>query len=160
MKFTYRTSQNNINFLDLNDGGIFTDPYIKSTDCHQFLHYKSSHPRHIKNSILYSQTLRISKLYSSQNDFSAHISNLKDWFLARDYPLKIVCKQIDKAVFCKQPSRKDTSEQGVPFVATYHPKLKDLGKFIKNLQLFLYSDSDVRKGSSPAPVIPFEVFGR
>ena len=36
-------------------------------------------------------------------------------------------------VFGKQPFRKDTSEQGVPFVATYHPKLTDLGKLIKNL---------------------------
>ena len=30
------------------------------------------------------------------------------------------------------------------FVATYHPKLQDLGKLIKNLQLLLYSDSEVK----------------
>ena len=103
------------------------------------------HPSHIKNSIPYSQALRISRFWSSQNDFNAHISNLKDWFLARDYTQKVVSEQIDKVVFGKQPTRKDTSEQGVPFVATYHPKLKDLGKLIKNLQLLLYSDSEVQR---------------
>ena len=57
LKFTYKTSQNSINFLDLNvslkNGAIFTDLHIKHTDGHQFLH-KSSHPSHIKNSIPYS----------------------------------------------------------------------------------------------------------
>ena len=64
-------------------------------------------------------------------------------FLARDYPQKVVSEQIDKIDFWKQATRKDTSEQGVPFVAEYHPKFKDLSKLIKILQLFLFSDSKV-----------------
>ena len=43
----------------------------------------------------------------------------------RDYPQKVVSEQIDKAIFGKQATRKDT-EQGMPFVATYHPKPKEL----------------------------------
>ena len=39
------------------------------------------------------------------------------------YPQKNVNEQIDIVVFGKQPSRKDTSAQGVSFVATYHPRL-------------------------------------
>ena len=116
LKFTYETTQNSLNFLDLNvslkDGAVLTDLHIEPTDGHQFLHYKSFHPSHIKNSMPYSQALRISRLYISQNDFSAHISNLKDWFLARDYPQKVVSEQIDKIVFGKHPTRRDTSEQG------------------------------------------------
>ena len=127
----------------LKDGAIFPDLHIKPTDRHQFLHYKSFHPSHIKNSIPYSQALRISRLCSSQNNFNAYISKFRDWFLTKDYPQKVVCEQIHKVVFGKQPNREDTSDQGVPFVATYHPKLKDLGKLIKNLKLFLYSDSKV-----------------
>ena len=61
----------------------------------------------------------------------------------KDYPQKVASQQIDKVVFGKEPTRKDTSEHGVAFAATYHPKLKDLGKLIKNLQFFLYSDSEV-----------------
>ena len=97
--------------------------------------------------------MRISRLCSSQNDFNAHISNLKDWLLTRDYPQKVVSEQIDKVVFGKQPTRKDTSEQGVSLVPTCHPKPKDLGNLIKDLQLFLYSDSEVKIVFSPAPIV-------
>ena len=76
----------------------------------------------------------MSGLCSSQIDFNAHMSNLKDWSLARDYPQKVVNEQIDKVVFGKQPARKDTSEQRVPFIATYH--LKDLNLKILNLKIF------------------------
>ena len=75
--------------------------------------------------------------------------------MARDYPQKVVSEQIDKVVFGEQPSRKDTSEQDVPFVATYHPKLRDLDKLIKNLQLSLCSDSEVQRVFSPAPIVSY-----
>ena len=75
--------------------------------------------------------------------------------MAREYPHKVVKEQIDKVFFGKQPTRKDTSEQGMPFVETYHPNLKDLGKLIKKLQLFLYSDSEVKRVLSPAPIVSY-----
>ena len=80
----------------------------------------------------YSQALRISRHRSSQNGFSPGISNLKDWILAKDYPQKVVNEQINKVVFGKQPTRECTSEESVPFVATYHPQLKDFDILIKN----------------------------
>ena len=58
ISFTYEISKEMVNFLDLNvsikNGAISTDLYIKPTDGHQYLHYKSSHPELIKNSIPYS----------------------------------------------------------------------------------------------------------
>ena len=75
--------------------------------------------------------------------------------MAKDNPQKVVNEQIDKEVFGKQPTCNDTSEQGEPFVATYHAKLEDLGKLIKNLQLFLYSDSKVQRVFSPAPIVSY-----
>ena len=65
---------------------------------------------------------------------------------------KVVSEQIDKVAFGKQLTHKDSSEQSVAFVATCHPKLKDLGKMIKNLQFFLYSDNEVWRVFSPAPI--------
>ena len=122
--------------VNLKAGAIFTDLHIKPTDGQQFLHYKSCHSSHIKNSIPHSQSLRISAVCSLQNVFNARISNLKDWFLARDYPQKVVKEQFEKVVPGKQSTCKDASEQAVPFVATYHPKLKT-DKLIKHLPLFL-----------------------
>ena len=58
---------------------------------------------------------------------------MKVWFLARDYLKNVVNEQINKVAFGKKkPSRKN-SENGVPFVVTYHPKVKKLGKLIKDL---------------------------
>ena len=68
-------------------------------------------------------------------------------------PQKVVSEQIDKIVFGKQPNHKDISEQGMPFVAAYHPKLKDLDKLIKNVQFFSYSDSEVQRDFSPTPIV-------
>ena len=74
--------------------------------------------------------------------------------MGKDYFQKVVSEQINKVVFGKHLTRKYTSEQGVPFIATY-PKLKDLGKLIKNLQLFLYSDSEVQRVFSTAPIVSY-----
>ena len=75
--------------------------------------------------------------------------------MGRDYPQNVVSEQIDKVVFGKHSTRKDTSEQGVCFVATYHPKLTDLGKLIKHLQLFLDSGREVQSFFSPAPIVSY-----
>ena len=72
----------------------------------------------------------------------------------KDYFQKVVSEQIDKVVFGKQPTHKDTPEQGVLFVVT-HAKFKDFGKLIKNLQLFLYSDREVQRVFSTAPIVSY-----
>ena len=159
LTFTYETLEERVNFLDLNvsirNGAISTDLYIKPTDGHQYLHYKSSHPEHIKNSIPYSQALKLSGICSSEKDFKGHVDRMKVWFLARDYPENVVNEQINKVVFGKnQPSRKN-SENAVPFVVTYHPKVKKLGKLIKDLLAFLYSDEEVQKVFSPPPMVSY-----
>ena len=52
LNFTYETSKERVNFLDLNvslrNGKISTDLYVKPIDGHQYHHYKSSHPEHIR----------------------------------------------------------------------------------------------------------------
>ena len=80
---------------------------------------------------------------------------MKEWFLARDYPKNVVNKQINKVVFGKsQPSRKN-SQNGAPFVVTYHLKFEKLGKLIKDLLLFLYRDEEAQNVFSPPMVNGF-----
>ena len=62
---------------------------------------------------------------------------------SRGYPEKAVNDQIDSVVFGKKPPVKKSSESGIPFVATYHRKVKDLGKLIIELFQFLYSYEEV-----------------
>ena len=159
LKFTYETSSCTVNFLDLNvsvsNGAIDTDLSIKLTDGHQYLYYQSSHPLHIKNSIPYSQELRVSRICSSEKDFKTHVFHMKEWFLARGYPDIVVNNQIDKVVFGRDQPLKKNLESGISFVTTYHPEVKELGKMIRDLLPFLYSDGEAQKFFSPPPIVSY-----
>ena len=73
IKFTYEYSAKNIPFLDLKvglkDGKITTDLHVKPTHRHQSLHFSSAHRNHTKRSLVFSQTLRMSRLCSNESDF-------------------------------------------------------------------------------------------
>ena len=142
LKFTYETSSGTFNFvnLSLRNGAIHTDLYIKPTDSHLYLHYQYSHPLYIKTSIPYSQAL---------------ISHMEQWFLAKGYSEIVVNNQIDKVVFVREQSVKKNLESGIPFITTYHPKVKELRKLIRDLLPFLYSDGEVQKVFSPPPIVSY-----
>ena len=84
LNFTYEPSKKDISILDLEvslmKGKLSTDLHIKATDCHQYLHYSSGHPKHTKRSIAYSQLLRASWICSWENDFNRPKSNMRIWF--------------------------------------------------------------------------------
>ena len=98
LSFTHEASKNCIPFLDLKvkliDGKLETDLYMKPADCHQYLHYLSSHPKHTKRSIIYSQTLRVNRLCSLEKDFNYHKLNMKEWFIKRGYPESVIEKEM------------------------------------------------------------------
>ena len=100
LKFTFECDRNFINFRDLNvkfnNGDSTTSVFIKPTDCHLYFHYRSSHPGYIKQSIVHSQTLRVSRLCSSKEDF---VEKMKTWFSKRGYPDKIIENEIKNVNF-------------------------------------------------------------
>ena len=63
LKYTWEVSECSIAFLDINVsiGGnrLSTSVHYKPTDSHSYLLHSSSHPVHVKNSIPYSQFLRL-----------------------------------------------------------------------------------------------------
>ena len=135
LKFTYESSQKKVAFLDLNvsleNGCITTDLYTKSTDCHQYLHCSSAHPDHLKNSIIYSQALRLSNICTYERYFQRHALDMKSWFLERGYSKKMIDSQMEKVKFGQKKSRELKSVTGVPFVTAYHPKLREIASIMK-----------------------------
>ena len=63
--------------------------------------------------------------------------------LAKGYSKIIVNSQIDKVVINRDQSVKRKLESSIPFLTTYHPKVKDLRKLTRDLLTFLYSDGEV-----------------
>ena len=88
--------------VKLSGNKLSTDLYIKSTDRHQYLHYTSSHPEHTKRYVVYSQTLRLSRIFSEEKDIEKHICETKSWFSQRGYPQKFIETKTRKVRFSGQ----------------------------------------------------------
>ena len=97
-KFTYEFNKESIAFLDikvsLRNEKIFTDVYFKPTDRHQYLHNLSAHPYHTKNSVVFSQTLRIGRLCNSEKDFENRKEEMKSWFRKKEYPEDLISSEM------------------------------------------------------------------
>ena len=78
---------------------------------------------------------------------------MEEWLLARGYSKIVVNNQIDKVVCGRDQSVKRNLESGIPFITTCHPKVKELGKLIRDVLPFLYSDREVQKVFSPPPIV-------
>ena len=94
MNFTVEWSHESVNFLDTKvkkEGTkLVTDLYCKPTDSHSYLQYDSAHPQRCKDSIPYSQFLRVRRICSSMIDFDQHVLTLTLHFLRRGYPMKLL----------------------------------------------------------------------
>ena len=66
---------------------------------------------------------------------------MKSWFLERGYSKQMIHSQMAKVKFGQR--LKAGGKQvgfGVPFVITYHPKLKKITQIMKKLEHLLYQD--------------------
>ena len=159
IKFTYEFSEESINFLDLNvkfsSGKLQTSLYVKPTDCHQYLHFQSSHPKHTKKSIVYSQTLRVSRACSQEEDYKNYCNQMKSWFLKRSYPEHLIDTEMKKVKFKSREKTEKSKLKGVPFVVTYHPSLNCLHKIIRDNTYLLYMNEEVKNLFLPGPMVSF-----
>ena len=92
--FLWNTSDTSLAFLDIKisikGNGLCTSVYYKPTDSHSCLLYSSSHPSHVKNSIPFSQFLRLRRLGCDDSDFSEKSEAMCQSFDKRGYPVSVV----------------------------------------------------------------------
>jgi len=90
LKYTWEISDTSLAFLDIKvsiEGtGLCTSLHYKPTDSHNYLLHSSSHPSHVKNSIPYSQFLRLRRLFRDDSDFSLQSEEMCNFFNKRGYP--------------------------------------------------------------------------
>ena len=156
LKFTYEESKEKINFLDvvikIKEGRIITDLYCKPAGGHQYLRCDSCHVDHIKRSIIFSETLRLKRIYSEKNDLNVHVEDLKTWFRKKGYPDYLIKEQIEKALRLTSSDENDSKKvNGVSLVVTYNPAFKDLFQVIRKKLQLLYADEQVKEVFSLAP---------
>ena len=160
IKFTSEYNKDTILFLDLkfilSNGKLITSLYSKPTDCHQYLHYGSCHPERTKRSAVYSQALRIKSVCYQESDFNEPSLDLRSWFLKRGYLEKIINTQMSKIKFSVDNKKsKYSQERGIPFVVTFHPKLKVLQNIVNKHLYLLYMNGEVKRVFKPKPMVSF-----
>ena len=88
--------------------------------------YSSSHPSHVKNSIPFSQFLRLRRLCSDDSDFSEKSETMCQFFDKRSYPVSFVqaghhrAQQIDRKSALQTAEKNNTDR--IPFTLKFHPQ--------------------------------------
>ena len=99
-------------------------------------HFKSSHPKHLKESLPYSQALRIRRICSNDNELNKHSDKLKQQFIARCYTETLVENQVKKAIAVpREDTLKLTTKERtnrIPLVTTFNNTLPPMAKIIQN----------------------------
>ena len=149
IKFTAEVSQRSVNFLDTtitleSDGSLSTNLYRKPTDTFQYLHYRSFHPNHQKQSIPYSQFVRVRRICTHKKDYFTNTDLMIRHFITRGYPMKLLIKaQKDAAALNRVDLLKQKPKSNVetiPFITTYSPAHQEI-KSILNTSLFLLDNT-------------------
>lgn len=101
ISFSHQFSATSINFLDVtvsvSQNKLETTLYRKPTDSHQYLHFQSSHIKHWKTGIPYSQAHRFRRICSKETDFLSNCEGLKNDLLKQKYPLQLIDDSIRRA---------------------------------------------------------------
>ena len=140
--------------MRLKDGKITTDLNLKPTDRHQYLHFSSAHPNHTKRSVVFRQTLSISRLCSNKSDFERNKE--KTMFGKREYPDKLIDSEIRKVKFnIKKINRKNKNQNGVPFVVKNHLLSNFLYSIIRKNLYLPNMDQKVKEIFSSQPMVSF-----
>ena len=126
---------------------LSTDLYKKTTDRHQCLHYFYSHPHHTKKSIIYSQTLHLSRIFSRDNKFVKRKREMTSWSLKRGYPENVIKAEMGKSLV---DGREGIAKEMVS-VLTYYPMLKSVGTILHKHLYLLYMGK-----VNPAMIVSFK----
>ena len=164
LKYTWQISETSIAFLDINvsihNNGLSASVYYKPTDAHSYLLLSSSHPYHVKNSIPFSQFLRLRRLCSYELDFSNKSEEVLQFFKNRGYPDSVVKTAQERAQTTNQQSAPQASQkeenQRIPFTLTFHPlNLPVKNIILKNFKL-LQNDNETSRIFTLPPLISFK----
>ena len=159
-------STESLDFLDVTVSRVGdklkTDLFTKATDTHQFLEFSSCHPYHTKRSIPYSQTLRLRRICSENEDLFKRVGELKGYLKSRGYDMNMVEKQVFEAMkisrdeaLQEHEQRNSNNERDV-LVTTYHPALSQkVFKILKNNHNILSLGEDHKEIFPDIPMVSF-----
>ena len=142
MKFETETSSTSVNFLDVKLilEEITTTLYTKPTDSHNYINYSSCHPRACKNSIPYSQFLRLRRICSDEDDFVEKSKQLAFYYHQADYPISLIQSSFAKTFVLDRNTmlypkvttteEREKDENRIFLITTYHPTFNNVNDIV------------------------------
>ena len=141
--FTKEYSNTNVSFLDVMvkiiNNKLETDLFSKPTDSHDYLLYSSAHPQRCKDSIPYSQFLRIRRLCSRMVDFEKNVMDLSLHFLRRGYPEELIleaailARQLDRSLLLQTVEKElNKDSDNIFLITTFHPSDHTIREIVHN----------------------------
>jgi len=103
LKFTFEIGYNCVNFLDttisIKDNRISVSLFKKPMSRHVYLHASSNHPSHLKNSLYYSQGLRVVRTCSEMSERLKNLLLMFKQFSTRWYDDKLLYSIFEKLMY-------------------------------------------------------------
>ena len=164
IKFDFEISKTQISFLDTvvyidKNRRIQTTLYKKPTDTSNYLHFRSSHPKHLKENLPYSQALRLKRICSEETEYHKNCTKMRDNFIKRGYNKSLVTQQIEKA---NAKSRHDTltyktykTNKRIPLTTTFNPTLPEISNILKSNWNILQIKPEVKECFPEPPIISY-----
>eukprot|EP00061_Rhincodon_typus_P017134 g45697.t1 len=94
LTFTWSIADSSFPFLDISASisgdRLATNIHYKPTDTYSYLDYTSSHPDSCKDSMPFSQFLRLHRICSVEANFDKGASEMSTFFLNRGFPSTVV----------------------------------------------------------------------
>ena len=117
------------------NGTLSATIYRKPSECHNFLHYKLTHPKALKDSIPYSQTFGIKRICSETWEVIKYLKDLEDAFIKTGYQSKIQGHNNERAMSVDQKilleNKEKPSTQGkLALVHTFNKTLPNIKNVI------------------------------
>ena len=163
IKFTAEFSKEKVNFLDVQitrkQDKLVTDLYVKSTDTHQYLDYSSCHPHHCKNSIPYSQALRLNRICSEASSFDKRCNELESWLQKRGYDDRLIRSKVLSARKFNRNELLNREKEGkkkkITLNISYHPAYQGLNRILRKIHVILAFDKEHEKVFRDMPIVGF-----
>ena len=110
--------------------------YQNPADQKSYLHVKSEDPSALKNSIAYTQTLRLKSICSTEDEYQKNCEVMKQKLLERTYNEDDLNKQMEKVELIKQKELLQNNEKGsikknIPIMLTYNRELPNISEVVR-----------------------------
>jgi hypothetical protein len=167
LKYTFEISRTSLPFLDLficiqaDSDRLSTSVFYKDTDSHSYLLYSSSHPKSCRDSIPYSQFLRLRRLCSEQHDFETKIQEMASFFKNRQYPTPTVESALTRTGNLNReatlmPKTTSDSEDRPVLAIKYHPhNLQVKNVLLRNFHI-IQDDPDLAEIFPKPPLVAYK----